>query len=111
MDALTLVGGSLSGLTRLTMAQRLFSLALTESVIYKQSELPRPIPRNSVESDHGCTSSIYFDNAGDNVTLTLHNITLTSQKPCLHNNRCDCSKTNGLNEVYVGFFFNIAIFY
>ena len=40
-----------------------------------QSELPRPIPRNSVESDHGCTSSIYFDNAGDNVTLT-------SQKPC-----------------------------
>ena len=23
------------------------------------------IPRNSVESDHGCTSRIYFDNAGD----------------------------------------------
>ena len=40
-----------------------------------QSELPRPIPRNSAESDHGCTSSIYFYNAGDNVTLT-------SQKPC-----------------------------
>ena len=32
-----------------------------------QLELPRPIPRNSVESDHGCTSRIYFDNAGDNV--------------------------------------------
>ena len=34
-----------------------------------QSELPRPIPRNFVESDHGCTctSRIYFDNAGDNV--------------------------------------------
>ena len=47
-----------------------------------QSELPRPIPRNSVESDHGCTSRIYFDNAGDNVTLTLYNVTLTSQKPC-----------------------------
>ena len=26
----------------------------------------RPITHNSVESDHGCTSSIYFDNAGDN---------------------------------------------
>ena len=25
-----------------------------------QSELPRPIPRNSVESDHECTSRIYF---------------------------------------------------
>ena len=59
----------------------------------RQSELPRPIPRNSVESDHGCTSRIYFDNVGDNVTLT-------SQKPCLHNNKCDCSKTNALNEVY-----------
>ena len=47
-----------------------------------QSELPRPIPRNSVESDHGCTSRIYFDNDGDNVTLTLYNVTLTSQKPC-----------------------------
>ena len=44
-----------------------------------QLELPRPIPRNSVESDHGCTWRIYFDNAGDNVTLTLYNVTLTSQ--------------------------------
>ena len=25
---------------------------------------------------------IYFDNAGDSVTLTLNNVTLTSQKPC-----------------------------
>ena len=47
-----------------------------------QSELPRPIPRNSVESEHGRTSRLYFDNAGANVTLTLHNVTLTSQKPC-----------------------------
>ena len=47
-----------------------------------QSELPRPIPRNSLESDHGCTSSIYFDNAVDNVTLMLYNVALTSQKPC-----------------------------
>ena len=38
----------------------------------KQSELPRPIPWNSVESDHGCTFRIYFNNAGDNVTLTLY---------------------------------------
>ena len=39
-----------------------------------QSEQPRPIPSNSVESDHGCTSRIYFDNAGDNVALTLYNV-------------------------------------
>ena len=36
----------------------------------RQWELPRPIPRNFVESDHGFTSMIYFDNSGDNVTLT-----------------------------------------
>ena len=47
-----------------------------------QSELPRPVPRNSVESNDRCTSRIYFDNAGDNVTLTLYNVTLTSHKPC-----------------------------
>ena len=66
-----------------------------------QLELPRLIPRNSVKSDHGCTSRIYFDKAGVNVTLTLYNMTLTSQKPCQNNNKCDCSKTNDLNEVYV----------
>ena len=45
----------------------------------------RPI----MESDHGCTSRIYFDYAADNVTLTIYNVmlmlfngTLTSQKPC-----------------------------
>ena len=53
-----------------------------------QSELPRPISWNSVESDLGCTLRIYFDN----VTQMLHNVT---QKPCQHNNNCDCSKTNG----------------
>ena len=46
-----------------------------------QLELPRQIPRNSTESNHGCTSRIYFDNAGDNVTMTLYNVTLTSHKP------------------------------
>ena len=49
------------------------------------------VSAHSVESDLGCTSRIYFDN----VTLMLHNMTLTSQKPCQHNNKCDCSKTNG----------------
>ena len=46
-----------------------------------QSELPRPNPLNSVESDLGCTSRIYFENAGDtcNLTLKLHNVRLTSQ--------------------------------
>ena len=51
-------------------------------VLTCQSELPRPIPRNSVDSDHGCISRIYFDNVGDNETLTLYNVTLTSTKPC-----------------------------
>ena len=46
----------------------------------RQSKLPRPIPRNSLESDHGCTSRIYSDNASDNVALTLYNVPLTSQK-------------------------------
>ena len=63
---------------------------------YYNSELPRPIPRNSMESDHGCTSRIFFDNAGDNVTLT-------SQKPCLHNNKCDAATQTALNEDYVSF--------
>ena len=45
---------------------------------------------NSVKSDRGCTSRIFFDN----VTLMLHNVTLTSQKPCQHNNKCDCSKNS-----------------
>ena len=27
-------------------------------------------------------SRIYFDNVGDNMMLTLYNVTLTSQKPC-----------------------------
>ena len=55
---------------------------LAKIVFEKQSELPRSIPRNSMESDQVCTLRIYFDNAGDKVTLTLYNVTLTSQKPC-----------------------------
>ena len=34
-----------------------------------QSELPRSILQKFVESDHGRTSMIYFNNAGDKVTL------------------------------------------
>ena len=41
-----------------------------------QSELHRPIPRNSVESNHGCSFRIYFDNADDNVKLTLYIVKL-----------------------------------
>ena len=55
---------------------------VADNFAHLQSELPRQFPRNSVESDHGCKSRIYFDNAGDNVTLTLYNVTLTSQKLC-----------------------------
>ena len=47
-----------------------------------QLELSRPIAQYFVESDHGCASRIYFDNVGDNLTLTLYNVTLMSQKPC-----------------------------
>ena len=36
-----------------------------------QSGLPRQIPRNSMESDHGCTSWIYFNNVSDNVMLMI----------------------------------------
>ena len=46
-----------------------------------QSELPLTIPLNFVKSDLVCTSRVYFDN----VTLVLHNMTLTSQKPCKYN--------------------------
>ena len=46
---------------------------------------------NFVESDLGYTSRIYFHY----VTFTLHNVTLTAQKPCQHNNKCECSKNNG----------------
>ena len=62
---------------------------------------------NSVESDLRCTSMICFDN----MTLMLHNLTLTSQKPCQHNNKCDCSKTNRLNKLYVFVFFSIKYGY
>ena len=48
---------------------------------------------NSIESDLGCASRVFFDN----VTLTSHNVTLTSQKPRQYNNKYDCSETNSYN--------------
>ena len=48
---------------------------------------------NSVESDLGCTSRVYFDN----VTMTLHNVTRASHNPCQYINKFDCSETNGYN--------------
>ena len=60
----------------------------------------RTASANSVESDLGCTSRVYFDN-----------VALTSQKPCKYNNKFNCSETksynipqDAINEVYV--FFN-----
>ena len=49
---------------------------------------------NSVEF-RGIRPRMYIKELLDNVMLTLHNVTLISQKQCQHNNKCDCSKTNG----------------
>ena len=64
-------------------------LVLQSSHCGRASFIVLVFSRNSVESDHECTSRIYFDNVGDTVTLTLYNMalalysaTLTSQKPC-----------------------------
>ena len=35
---------------------------------------------NSTKSDNGCTSRIYFDNVGNNMTPTSYNVTVTSWK-------------------------------
>ena len=79
-----------------------------------QLELPRPIQRSSVELHHRCTSRIFFDNAGDNVTLTLNNVTLTPQNQASTITSVIAAKQTVINEVYVVvfFFFNkIGIFY
>ena len=60
----------------------------------------RTASANSMESDLGCTSRIYFDN----VTLMLLNVALASKKPFKHNKKCDCSRTNGYKWFFVGFF-------
>ena len=71
-----------SGFSHCLQKYQFMGFQSTKGYRIRQSELPRPIPRNSVESDYGCASRIYFDNAGDDVTPTLYNVTLTSQKPC-----------------------------
>ena len=70
-----------------------------------QSELPRPIPWNCVESDLGSTSRNYLIN----VALTLYNVTLTSQKPCRQIRSVVAAKQIIIREVYV-FFFNKILF-
>ena len=46
-------------------------------------------------------------NAGDNMTLTLYNVTLTSRKPCYHNNNgLIVTNKQPINEFYVVVFFN-----
>ena len=68
---------------RLYFSNNIVILNIQNNFIYVNSADPDEIPRyaietapaNSVESDHGCTSRIYFDNEGDNVTLM-------SKKPC-----------------------------
>ena len=59
-------------------------------------------------------SRVYFES----VTLTSHNVMLTSQKPCQYNNKFDSSETNGfnipqdaINEVYNKNVFSIKYCY
>ena len=75
-------GAISSGFSQCLQKYQFMGFQSTKGYRIRQSELPRSIPQNSVESDHGCTSRIYFDNAGDDVTLTIYNVTLKSQNPC-----------------------------
>ena len=50
----------------------------------------------SVESDLGCTSKVHFDN----VSLTSHNVTLTSQKPCQYNNNSETKRNNTFHKIF-----------
>ena len=58
---------------------------------------------NPVESDLELTSRIFFDN----LTLTLHNVTLTSQKPCQYINKSDAEKQTVINEEFIVVSFSI----
>ena len=66
---------------------------------------------NSLESDLGSISRIYFDN----VPLMLNNVMLTSQRQCQHNNKCDCSKTSSYKlslyvfEKYIIFIYSVDL--
>ena len=73
-----------------------FLLVIQEGCCQLQVKISiRTSSANSLETDLGCTSRINFDN----VTLKLHNVTLMSQKPCQHNNKCDFRK-KVINKVY-----------
>ena len=63
-----------------------------------------------MESDHGCTSWIYFDNAGDNVTLMLYNVTLMHINHVYTITSVIAAKKTGLIEVY-GFFSKILRYF
>ena len=74
---------------RKSMVRKCYSLSQIN--LRHQKELPiGTASANSVQSDLECTSEDLLDI----VTLTLHNVTLTSQKPCQHKNKCNCSETS-----------------
>ena len=52
---------------------------------------------NSVESDLRCTSRVYLDN----VTLTSHNVTLTSQKPSQYNSNSETKSYNTFHKMFL----------
>ena len=54
-----------------------------------------------MELDLGCTSRIYFDNAGDNVMLTLHNVMLMLQNYVYTIISVIAANQTVINEVYV----------
>ena len=72
-----------------------------------QFELHQPIPWNSVESDLSCTLWIDFDK----LTLMLHNLMLTSQKPCNTITVVIAANQVVINEVLFTINIIIAIFY
>ena len=67
-----------------------------DTATYSATGAIRTASANSMESDLGCTTRVYFDS----VTLKSHNETLTSQKmqkPRQYNNKIDWGVTNGSN--------------
>ena len=65
-----------------TIIEYYFILGMVEGIhIILQSELTRPILLNQTSED--VHQGSYLDTLSfDNVTLTLHRVMLTSQKPC-----------------------------
>ena len=70
-------------------------ISLGTSSVLAQSEPPRPIPWNQ-------TSDVYRGSTfNDKVTLTLHNVTLTSHKPCNTITRVIAAKQTVIIYVYI----------